>query len=273
LFIVKAACCDSPNAIAAKIYATGRGKPLLQNSCMKNLLLLSNSRMPGRGYLEHAIDAIAETLGNAQNIVLIPFASVTIVWESTAKNVRSALEPLGKKITAIHHFKDPVAALKETDAIMVNGGNTFNLLYHLRRKELIVPLRNEILSGKPYIGWSAGSGICAPTIRTTNDMPIIDPGGMDTLGVLDFQLNAHYTNAVPEGWMGETRDQRLAEFCHINPTVPVFCLPEGDWLRVRDDEITLNGEFDAKWLRGAEAPRDVLKGSSINAYLNRVPNS
>jgi dipeptidase E len=232
---------------------------------MKNLLLLSNSRMPDRGYLEHALDAIAETLGDAKNIVLIPFASVTIVWDSTAKNVRNALEPLGRKITAIHHFKDPVAALKEADAIMVNGGNTFNLLHHLRRKELIVALRNEILKGKPYVGWSAGSGICAPTIRTTNDMPIIDPGGMDALGVIDFQLNAHYTNAVPEGWMGETRDQRLAEFCHVNPTMPVFCLPEGDWLRVRDQEITLHGAYPGKWIKAGVEPIEIIPAQLIIA--------
>jgi dipeptidase E len=232
---------------------------------MKNLLLLSNSRMPTSGYLEHAIDAIRETVGNAKNVVLIPYASVTIAWDSTAKNVRNALESLGIQITAIHHFKDPAAALRECDAVMVNGGNTFNLLHHLRRKELIVPLRNEILKGKPYIGWSAGSGICAPTIRTTNDMPIIDPTGMDALGVIDFQLNAHYSNAVPEGWMGETRDQRLAEFCALNPTVPVFGLPEGDWLRVRGDAITLHGAFEGRWFRADNEPVIVKSGSKIIA--------
>jgi dipeptidase E len=230
---------------------------------MKNLLLLSNSRMPTTGYLEHAIDAIRETLGDAKNVVLIPYASVTIAWDSTAKNVRNALESLGIQITAIHHFKDPAAALRECDAVMVNGGNTFNLLHHLRRKELIVPLRNEIFKGKPYIGWSAGSGICAPTIRTTNDMPIIDPSGMDALGVIDFQLNAHYSNVVPEGWMGETRDQRLAEFCALNPTVPVFGLPEGDWLRARGTEIALHGPFDGNWFLGSAAPEIVRTGTML----------
>jgi dipeptidase E len=230
---------------------------------MKNLLLLSNSRMPTSGYLEHAIEAIRETLGDANNVVLIPYASVTIAWDSTAKNVRNALESLGIQITAIHHFKDPAAALRECDAVMVNGGNTFNLLHHLRRKELIVPLRNEIFKGKPYIGWSAGSGICAPTIRTTNDMPIIDPSGMDALGVINFQLNAHYSNVVPEGWMGETRDQRLAEFCALNPTVPVFGLPEGDWLRARGNEIALHGPFDGKWFLGSAAPEIVRTGTML----------
>jgi dipeptidase E len=231
---------------------------------MKNMLLLSNSRMPATAYLEHAVDAISETLGDAKNIVLIPYASVTIAWDSMAKNVRNALESLGIQIAAIHHFKDPVTALRECDAVMVNGGNTFNLLHHLRRKELIVPLRNEILKGKPYIGWSAGSGICAPTIRTTNDMPIIDPLGMDALGVIDFQLNAHYSNAVPEGWMGETRDQRLAEFCALNSTVPVFGLPEGDWLRVRGDAITLHGAFAGKWFRAEREPVAVAPDTTIH---------
>jgi dipeptidase E len=230
---------------------------------MKNLLLLSNSRMPTSGYLEHAIDAIAETIGTAKKIVLIPYASVTIAWDSTAKNVRSALEPLGIEITAIHHFKDPTKALADADAIMVNGGNTFNLLHHLRRKEVIVPLRNQIFAGKPYVGWSAGSAICAPTIRTTNDMPIIDPSGLDALGVIDFQLNAHYTNSVPEGWMGETRDQRLAEFVALNPTVPVFGLPEGDWLRVRGANISLHGPFPGKWFRSGHETESVHSGALI----------
>jgi dipeptidase E len=149
---------------------------------MKNLLLLSNSRMPATEYLEHAVEAIRETIGDAKKIVLIPYASVTIAWDSTAKNVRKALESLGVEITAIHHFKDPAKALADADAIMVNGGNTFNLLHHLRRKEIIVPLRTQIFAGKPYVGWSAGSAICAPTIRTTNDMPIIDPSGLDAAG-------------------------------------------------------------------------------------------
>ena len=234
---------------------------------MKNLLLLSNSRMPTTAYLEHALKPIRETMGDAKRIVLIPYASVTIAWDSTAKNVRNALETLGIEITAIHRFKDPAKALAEADAIMVNGGNTFNLLHHLRRKELIVPLRSQILAGKPYVGWSAGSAICAPTIRTTNDMPIIDPSGLDALGVIDFQLNAHYTNSVPEGWMGETRDQRLAEFAALNPTVPVFGLPEGDWLRVKHtkagSDITLHGPFAGKWFRAGQEPMAVEPGSPV----------
>lgn len=234
---------------------------------MKNLLLLSNSRMPTTGYLEHAVEAIRETIGGAKRVVLIPYASVvpseSVAWDATTANVRAALSSLNIEITAIHHYKDAAEALAEADAIMVNGGNTFNLLRHLRRNELIVPLRTQILAGKPYVGWSAGSAICAPTIRTTNDMPIIDPSGLDALGVIDFQLNAHYTNAVPESWMGETRDQRLAEFVAMNPTMPVFGLPEGDWLRVRGHEITLCGPFPGKWFASGLEAHGVPSGSTL----------
>ena len=121
---------------------------------MKNLLLLSNSRMPGRGYLEHAVDAIRETLGGAKKVVLIPFASVTIVWDSTAKNVRLGLQALrdeGVEITAIHHFKDPVAALAECDAILVNGGNTSSARRTASSLEITAPVsvRPAFVGGLP----------------------------------------------------------------------------------------------------------------------------
>ena len=236
---------------------------------MKNLLLLSNSRMPTTGYLQHALAPIAETLGAAKKIVLVPYASVAEgdAWDATLHNVQQALSSLDLEITAVHHHKDSAKALSEADAIMVNGGNTFQLLHQLRKRELIVPLRRQMLAGKTYVGWSAGSVICAPSIRTTNDMPIIDPAGLDALGLINFQLNAHYSNAVPEGWMGETRDQRLAEFVAVNPTVPVLGLPEGDWLRVRGEAITLHGPFAATWFRAGRLAEAV----ESNAVVEHQP--
>ena len=225
--------------------------------------------MPDRGYLEHAVDAIRETLGDAKKVVLIPFASVTIVWDSTAKNVRLGLQALrdeGVEITAIHHFKDPIAALAECDAIMVNGGNTFNLLHHLRRKELIVPLRNEILKGKPYVGWSAGSGICAPTIRTSNDMPICDPGGFDALGLVPFQINPHYTDAKLPGHGGESRDQRINEFLALNQRTSVIGLREGALLNINDEFMSVEGTGMRLFRSGTE-PKDIPGGTALRTAL------
>ncbi len=224
------------------------------------MLLLSNSRMPSTSYLEHAVDEIGALFGSARKLVLIPFASITKHYDDMTSQVQAALKPLDLQITGLHTCADPIAALREAEGILVNGGNTYHLLYQLRQQELILPLRQQILAGKPYAGWSAGSAICAPTIRTSNDMPIIDPAGLDALGMIDFQLNAHYTNEVPANWMGETRDQRLEEFLCLHPQMPILGLPEGDWLRVRGDTIELGGPYPAKWFQAKEPTRLLTAG-------------
>jgi dipeptidase E len=116
---------------------------------------------------------------------------------------------------------------------------------------LLAPLKKKILSGTRYLGWSAGSNLACPTIKTTNDMPIVDPGSLEALGLLPFQLNPHYTSQSIPGHQGETRDQRLTEFAAVNPEVPVLGLPEGDWLRVSGARIELRGPHEAVWFHGA----------------------
>jgi dipeptidase E len=107
----------------------------------------------------------------------------------------------------------------------------------------------------PYMGWSAGSVLACPTIRTTNDMPIVDPGGLGALGLVPFQLNYHFTDTMPPGHQGETCRQRIAEFQVLEPGETVIGLPEGDWLTVRDGAAGLHGPFDAWPFR---AGRDAL---------------
>jgi dipeptidase E len=218
-----------------------------------NLLLLSNSRMPDGRYLVHALDAIAQTAGTARRAVFLPFAGVTIDWDAYTENVREALRPLGLEIEGAHRCADPQAALARTGLVLAGGGNTFRLLAECRARGWLAPIAAAVRAGLPYVGWSAGSVLATPTLRTTNDMPIVDPGGYEALGLVDVQLNCHFTDALPPGHQGETRTQRIAEFHVLNPTVPVIGLPEGDWLTVRDGETVLHGAFDA-WLFRAGAP-------------------
>ncbi len=232
-----------------------------------NLLLLSNSRMPNKAYLEHAQPLLAETLAQAKSALLIPFAAVANSYEHTFDMVRGALNEAGLKslaLDSIHRHMTSndatgsdanlrmLQAMQHADAIIVNGGNTYRLLQLIRQHNLLQPLRQMVMSGKTYVGWSAGTVICCPSIRTSNDMPIVDPAGLDALGLLDFQVNAHYTNATPPDWMGETRDQRLAEFLVLHPEQSVLCLPEGNWMRIRSAQsalsITVHGAFDSFWL-------------------------
>jgi dipeptidase E len=212
-----------------------------------NLLLLSNSRMPDGRYLAHALDAIGEAAAGRRRALFVPFAGTTIGWDDYASAVREALAPLGLDIAAAHREHDPEAAAAAAELLLVGGGNTFRLLHESRRRGWLGPIRDAARAGTPYVGWSAGAVLAGPTIRTTNDMPIVDPGGLDALGLVPFQLNCHFTDAMPPGHQGETRRQRLAEYLVLSPKDTVIGLPEGDWLTVRDGAVALHGPLGG-WL-------------------------
>lgn len=229
------------------------------------LLLLSNSRNTGGEYLAHALNAFAELLANRRSAWFVPFAGVTVPWDASTGMVQTALAPLGVRVIGAH-----TAALPgPDDAILVGGGNTFQLLRECRVRGLLEVMRDRVRADTPYAGWSAGANLTCPTIRTTNDMPIVDPGGLDALGLLAFQINPHFTNAMAPGHQGETREQRLAEFVTANPEVHVLGLPEGDWLAVHDDVVTLCGPTDAVWIRHAEAPARVAPGRLAPPFSSR----
>jgi dipeptidase E len=218
-----------------------------------DLLLLSNSRTAGGSYLGHALEAIGAAIGSRRRALFLPFAGVTVGWDEFSAAVADALAPLGIDVAGAHRCEDPAVALAATEIVLVGGGNTFRLLAEARRRGWLAPLRRAVAAGVPYVGWSAGANLATPTIRTTNDMPIVDPGGLDALGLVDFQLNCHFTDQLPPGHQGESRTQRIAEFHALNPTVPVIGLPEGDWLTVRGTRVRLHGPHPALLFR-AGAP-------------------
>lgn len=221
-----------------------------------NLLLLSNSRNPGGEYLAHTLDAFASLIGERRTAWFVPYAGVTIGWDDYTRTVQTALAPTGVRVTGAHTGAEP----GPDDVILVGGGNTFQLLRECRQRGLLEPIRRLVHAGTPYAGWSAGANMACPTIRTTNDMPIVDPGGFDALGFLNFQINPHFTNAMPLGHQGETREQRLTEFVVANPEVDVLGVPEGDWLTVRAAAVTLHGPKDAVWIRHGAPAQAVSPG-------------
>ncbi len=220
------------------------------------LLLLSNSSSSA-GFLVHAHAWIEEVLAGARQAVFVPFAGVTISWDDYADRVRDAMRPLGVSIVSAHEVEDGPSAVAEADAVIIGGGNTFALLHEMYGRELLPAIRNRVAAGAPYVGWSAGSNVACPTIRTTNDMPIVEPPSLDALGLVPFQINPHYTVVVPPGHRGETRDERLAEFVEMNPGLPVVGLPEGAALRAGALTLERLGEPAVRLFRHGAAPRDV----------------
>jgi dipeptidase E len=224
-----------------------------------NLLLLSNSTNEG-GYLHYALAAIDSLAAGRRRAAFVPFAGVTRHWDDYAHVVQSAVESLSIVVTPVHKAADPRRVLLESELLIVGGGNTFHLLHHCRRLRLLGAIREAVFAGTPYLGWSAGANVACPTICTTNDMPIIDPGGLDALGLIPFQINPHYSNALPPGIRGETRNQRLAEFTRLRPEMPVLCLPEGNWVRSNGERRELCGAGQSWWFRGSMEPQPVSAG-------------
>lgn len=213
----------------------------------RSLLLLSNSRNADGAFLEHAQDALAQQLASVRVVCFVPYAGVTVTPDAYTERVRAAFRTFGVTVRGVHEGASPTDVVAESDGIVVGGGNTFRLLQQLQQQALLDPIRVRVASGVPYVGWSAGSVVACPTIGTTNDMPIVAPDGFRALGLVDFQINPHFTDAHPPGFRGETRRERLAEYGVVNPQARVVGLPEGNWLEVQDASIALHGPHATPW--------------------------
>ena len=235
-----------------------------------HVLMLSSSRQGDEAYLEHARSHILAHLGDIRDLLFVPYAAVTGTYDEYVKKVAEALPECN--VTGLHTVEDPVSAIhhaKENgQSIVVGGGNTFHLLSTLYAGALMVPIKHAIADATPYIGWSAGSNICGQSIRTTNDMPIIEPPSFEALHVVPFQLNPHYTDYQPEGHNGETRDQRLFEFTALNPTTPVVAIREGTALTLSDNKLTLVGEKEGYLFLGNEKS-PIAPSTDLTELLNR----
>jgi dipeptidase E len=228
------------------------------------LLLVSNSTLYGSGYLDHCAVAIASFLGaSVKRVLFVPYALFD--RDGYAAKARARFEAMGYGLDSVHDAPGgPVRAIEGAEALFIGGGNTFRLLDALWRHELVEPIRGRVRAGMPYVGTSAGSNVACPSIRTTNDMPIVEPPSFAALDLVPFNINAHYQDPVPGSThMGETREQRIAEF-HEENTPPVVGLREGAWLLVEGPSVVLQGANGARLFRRGEAPTELASGSRVD---------
>lgn len=236
---------------------------------MSELLLLSNSKNHGATFLGHALDAVRDWLGDRRSLLFVPFAKAA--HDDYTATVAEALEPLGISVTGLHSAGHPVRAVKRAEAVFIGGGNSFRLLKALHHRGLIEPLRSLVLDGLPYMGASAGTNMACPTLRTSNDMPIVHPPTFESLGLVPFQINPHYVDPDPDSrHMGETREERLAEF-HEENDVAVLGLREGAWLSVQDDRAVLGGKAGARLFRRGDEPQELVSGVDLSSLLSETP--
>ncbi|MGB0787937.1 MAG: dipeptidase PepE [Marinirhabdus sp.] len=233
----------------------------------KNLLLASTSTLHGEPYLGYLLDEIALLFKDADQVVFVPYARPRgTPHETYTRRVRAAFQKMGIKTKGIHEFAGPVEAIQSAQGIFTGGGNTFVLVKQLYTVGAMGALREKLHHGTPYLGTSAGSNICGPTMQTTNDMPIVRPPSFKTLGLVPFNINPHYLDPDPSSsHMGETREVRIKEF-HSQNTVPVIGLREGSWLRVKDGETTLKGKTTARVFKQGKPPFEVESGAVIDYF-------
>ncbi|MBK6831727.1 MAG: dipeptidase PepE [Flavobacteriales bacterium] len=230
------------------------------------LLLLSNSTLPGEPFFTWPRPFVAAFLQGKSNVAFAPFAAMESQQDEYTDRVREVFASLGVELVGLHRERDPVAALDRTDAVVVGGGNTFLLLRSLYRTQLVRAIAEKVRHGMPYLGWSAGSNVACPTVMTTNDMPIVETPSLKAMHLVPFQINPHYTEATIPGHGGESRDQRISEFLAANPSMPVVGLREGSLLHVKSGQAYLHGS-DMRLFRHGRGTVDVANGSSFRLDL------
>jgi len=218
----------------------------------KRVLLISNSTLYGSGYLDHAAAEIRDFLGDLKRVLFVPFALYD--RDAYAATAKDRFNRLGYDLTSIHNTPNPVKAVNDTEAVFIGGGNTFRLLKCLYDFNLLEPIRRRVLDGMPYVGSSAGSNVAGPTIKTTKDMPIVQPPSFDALGLVAFQISPHFQDPDPNSThMGETQEERILQFLEENDTT-VAGLREGAMVRVENATTTLKGSSGARIFRKGQAP-------------------
>jgi len=213
---------------------------------------------------------IAEHLGPCRNAVFLPYALHDHdAYVASAQEQRDG--PLGIQLRGLHTFPSPVKAIASADAIVVGGGNSFRLVAALHRLNLVEPIRAAVARDVPYYGGSAGANVACPTIRTTNDMPIVQPPSLSALGLVPFQINPHYVDPLPpELQVGETRELRLLQFLEEND-VPVIGLREGSWLRIRGETAELRGGSGALLFRRGRDTETLRPGADVSHLMAVEP--
>lgn len=245
---------------------------VIPNMKIMQLLLLSNSTNAGEEYLGWPREILAQFIkkNKIKSCLFVPYAGVTISWDDYANRVQNVFADFGCKMDSVHHAIEPILAVSQAECILVGGGNTFRLVQMMQQTGIMDAVKEKALGGTPFIGWSAGSNIACPTLRTTNDMPIIQPASFETLNLIPFQINPHYLDANPEGHGGETREQRITEFQALNPQIVVVGLREACALYLNEANLELLGSRTMRLFISGKEAVEVVPGENLNFLIQTV---
>jgi dipeptidase E len=239
----------------------------------RRMLLVSNSTVYGRGYLDHCA-SLVQTFFAGRKVLFVPYALHNL--DAYTEKAKQRFRAMGLELFSVHEEQNARLAIETAEAIFIGGGNTFRLLKALYYQDILGPIRLRVRDGIPYLGTSAGANVACPTIKTTNDMPIVWPPDLEALGLTSFQINPHYVDADPTSHhMGETRATRIREF-HEENSAPVVGLREGTWIRVEGEhtmscdlhlETSIENAGEAMIFKKGAEPLRVPCGTNLKTVL------
>lgn len=164
---------------------------------MKNLFLCSSFKDVVPLFQEFIKGGLA-----AQKVTFIPTASLVEKVTFYVGAAKKAFETMGFVVDLLDISRatpeEIASKLRQNDFIYVTGGNTFFLLQEMQKSGADKLIKEQILSGKTYIGESAGAMILSPNIEyvklmdSTKDAPDLET--FSSLNVIDFYPVPHHTN-------------------------------------------------------------------------------
>lgn len=167
-----------------------------------------------------------------KTVTFIPTASLVEEVNFYVAAGRDALEKCGLIVDELEISTAPSEEinikLQKNDYIYVTGGNTFFLLQELKRTGADKIIKEQISSGKMYIGESAGSIVMSRNIEYVKDMDDFtaapNVGSFSSLGMVGFYPVPHHTNApfeqVVEGII-TSYDEKI-DLCPISNTQAII---------------------------------------------------
>ncbi len=184
-----------------------------------------------------ALHRLNEVINHALPCLYIPLAMEEEQYDSCYQWITGELS--GIEIPGIEMVRSAEELarkhLADYSFLFIGGGNTFKLLYDIKRVSMFEPIRAYLQNGGVAFGGSAGAIIFGEDLESCaldddNDVGLKDTEGFDVMEGISFLC--HFTNRLPE------HDRKSeAYLLKISEHRKVYALPEEDTLFVHDSQV------------------------------------
>lgn len=183
-----------------------------------------------------------EVIDNRKPLLYIPLAMEEDKYDSCYEWITNELKMVNvPKIEMIRNSSEiMIKDLNDYSAIFIGGGNTFKLLYDLKRTGAFEKIKEYLNNDGVVFGGSAGTIIFGENLNSCklddkNDVGLEDITGFNVLNGISFLC--HYTNRSKE------KDEESKNYLlELSKKSKVIALPEEDTLYYNDGVLEVIGD-------------------------------